>query len=177
MFLLRNWFVTQNNPIVQFKPVSSSATSIYNVSSLREHLAFPDVTTSYPAKWSPISASDWSCRDGNLLQSIVGTTQIEIVNQLPPQALRFSHRRGERETRVTGDEPEETMGRVARPVSFPPSFAFTFSSRERRVGTRQVVIRHQYEISVLVSQTSFRGKPVVGSRNVGCFLKLLFSLN
>ena len=114
MFLLRNWFVTQNNPIVQFNPVSSSATSIYNVSSLREHLAFPDVTTSYPAKWSPISASDWSCRDGNLLRSIVGTTQIEIVNQLPPQALRFSHRRGERETRVTGDEPEETMGRVTR---------------------------------------------------------------
>ena len=53
-------------------------------------------------------------RDGNLLQPIVGTTQIEIVNQLPPQALRFSRRRGERETRVTGDEPQETMGRVAR---------------------------------------------------------------
>jgi len=32
--------------------------------------------------------------------------------QPPPQALRFSHRRGERETRVTGDEPEGTMGRV-----------------------------------------------------------------
>ena len=177
MFLLRNWFVTQNNPIVQFNPVSSSATSIYNVSSLREHLAFPDVTTSYPAKWSPISASDWSCRDGNLLRSIVGTTQIEIVSQLPPQALRFSHRRGERETRVTGDEPRKRRWEGSPVVSFPPSFAFSFLSRERRVGTRQVVTRHQYEISVLVSQTSFRGKPVVGSRNVGCFLKLLFSLN
>ena len=32
--------------------------------------------------------------------------------QPPPQALRFSHRRGERETRVTGDEPQGTMGRV-----------------------------------------------------------------
>ena len=113
-FLFRNWFVTQNNPIVKFNPVSSSATLIYDVSSLREHPTSPDVTTSYPAKWSPISASDWSCRDGNLLRSIVGTTQIEIVSQLPPQALRFSHRRGERETRVTGDEPQETMGRVAR---------------------------------------------------------------
>ena len=174
MFLLRNWFVTQNNPIVQFNPVSSSATLIYNVSSLREHLAFPDVTTSYPAKWSPISASDWSCRDGNLLRSIVGTTQIEIVNQLPPQALRFSLRRGERETRVMNRKRRWEGSPV---VSFPPSFAFTFSSRERRVGTRQVVTRHQYEISVLVSQTSFREKPVVGSRNVGCFLKLLFSLN
>ena len=114
MFLLRNWFVTQNNPIVQFNPLSSSATSIYNASSLRENPTFPHVITSYPAKWSPISASDWSCRDGNLLQPIVGTTQIEIVNQLPPQALRFSHRRGEHETQVTGDEPQETMGRVAR---------------------------------------------------------------
>ena len=42
-------------------------------------------------------------------------------DQPPPQALRFSHGRGERETRVTGDEPQGTMGRV----SFPPSFART----------------------------------------------------
>ena len=46
--------------------------------------------------------------------------------QPPPQALRFSHGRGERETRVTGDEPQGTMGRVQSPVvSFPPSFART----------------------------------------------------
>ena len=32
--------------------------------------------------------------------------------QPPPQALRFSHGRGERETRVTGDEPQRTMGSV-----------------------------------------------------------------
>ena len=32
--------------------------------------------------------------------------------RLPPQALRFSRGRGERETRVTGDEPQGTMGRV-----------------------------------------------------------------
>ena len=57
-----------------------------------------------------------------------------LQQQPPPQALRFSHRRGERETRVTGDEPQGTMGRV----SFPPSFARTFSSRERRLGTRQL---------------------------------------
>ena len=36
--------------------------------------------------------------------------------------------------RVTGDEPQGTMGRV----SFPPSFARTFSSKERRLGTRQI---------------------------------------
>ena len=46
--------------------------------------------------------------------------------QPPPQALRFSHGRGERETRVTGDEPQGTMGRVQTAgVSFPPSFART----------------------------------------------------
>ena len=44
--------------------------------------------------------------------------------QPPPQALRFSHRRGERETRVTGDEPQGTMGRAE-------TVARTFSSRER----------------------------------------------
>ena len=32
--------------------------------------------------------------------------------QPPPQALRFSHGRSERETRVTGDDPQGTMGRV-----------------------------------------------------------------
>ena len=37
-----------------------------------------------------------------------------------------------------------------------------------------VVTRHQYGISVLVSQTSFGGKlPVVASPNVGCFLRLV----
>ena len=38
--------------------------------------------------------------------------QKSVVGQPPPQALRFSHGRGERETRVTGDEPQGTMGRV-----------------------------------------------------------------
>ena len=32
----------------------------------------------------------------------------------PPQALRFSHGRGERETRMTDDEPQGTMGRVRK---------------------------------------------------------------
>jgi len=34
------------------------------------------------------------------------------MTRLHPQALRFSHGRGERETRVTGEEPQGTMGRV-----------------------------------------------------------------
>ena len=42
---------------------------------------------------------------------------------------------------MTGDEPQGTMGRVQSPVvSFPPSFARTFSSKERRLGTRQVLL-------------------------------------
>ena len=48
--------------------------------------------------------------------------------QPPPQALRFSHGRGERETRVTGDEPQGTMGRVQT----------ARTSKERRLGTRHV---------------------------------------
>ena len=67
-------------------------------------------------------------------------------SQPPLQALRVSHGRGERETRVTGDEPQGTMGRVQTAgeelaknrrsavspvVSFPLSFARTFLSRER----------------------------------------------
>ena len=38
-----------------------------------------------------------------------------------------------------------------------------------------VLTGHQYGIPALVSQTSFRGKPVLASRNFGCFLKLLGS--
>ena len=38
-----------------------------------------------------------------------------------------------------------------------------------------VVTRHQYRISAIVSQTLFEmgGAPVVASRNVGCFLRLV----
>ena len=48
----------------------------------------------------------------------------------PPQALCFSHGRGERETRVTGHEPQGTIGKVqteglSPTVSFSPSFART----------------------------------------------------
>ena len=35
-----------------------------------------------------------------------------VSSQPPPQALRFLHGRGEREKRVTGDEPQGTVGRV-----------------------------------------------------------------
>ena len=41
---------------------------------------------------------------------------------------------------MTGDEPQGTMGRVQTVVSIPPSFARTVSSKERRLGTRQVLL-------------------------------------
>ena len=52
--------------------------------------------------------------------------------------------------RVTGDEPQGTMGRVQTPVvSFPPSFARTFSSKERRLGTRLLRGVYTYFCAVL----------------------------
>ena len=51
---------------------------------------------------------------------------VETFPQPPPQALRFSHDRGERETRVTGDEAQETIWKA-------PSH---LSHRERNVWVR-----------------------------------------
>ena len=59
-------------------------------------------------------------------------TCISEPQQPPPQALRFSHCRGERLV-MNRKGPWEGYRRL----SFPPSFARTFSSRERRLGTRQ----------------------------------------
>ena len=55
------------------------------------------------------------------------------------------------------------IGRTAWEIFFNQSKALPRSG---------VAIRHQYGISALVSQTSFAGKPVVASRNIGCFLRL-----
>ena len=67
------------------------------------------------------------------------------IRQPPPQALRFSH--GEASAkRVTGDEPQGTMGRVqmagearlARCL-LPAFLCAHISSKERRLGTRQPI--------------------------------------
>ena len=50
--------------------------------------------------------------------------------QPPPQALRFSHGRGERETRVTGDEPQGTMGRVQTAGEAPARSCVVFLAKE-----------------------------------------------
>ena len=84
------------------------------------------------------SASDWSCWVRNLHLLIKSTT----LFQPPPQALRSSHCRGERETSdwwwTARDHGKGTDG------SFPPSFARTFSSKERRLGTRQTLFNVYY---------------------------------
>ena len=65
----------------------------------------------------------------------------EGVVQPRPQALLFSHGRGERETRVTGNEPQGTMGRVqtageATSRPFSPSRLPLRAHRKRDVWVR-----------------------------------------
>ena len=68
---------------------------------------------------------------------------------------------------MTGDEPQGTMGRVqtSSVVSFPPSFARTFSSKERRLGTRQDLIGEREDLRALyfqfASTTRCVGKPAI----------------
>ena len=61
-----------------------------------------------------------------------------MPGQPPPQTLRFSLRRGKRETRVTGDELQGTMGRVqtSRPLSPSRLPLSTHFHRERDVWVR-----------------------------------------
>ena len=64
---------------------------------------------------------------------------VSLLRQPPPQALRFSQGRGERLV-MKRKGPWEGYRRQAKPVvSFLPSLARTFSSRGRRLGTRQLL--------------------------------------
>ena len=65
-------------------------------------------------------------------------------HQPHPQALRFSYRRGERKMRVTGDEPQGTMGRIqmagealSRPLSPSRLPLHARFHRERDVWVRE----------------------------------------
>ena len=61
--------------------------------------------------------------------------------QPPPQALRFSHGRGESETRVTGDEPQATMGRVQKAGVAPASSCVvSLAKKGRFLGTAQLLV-------------------------------------
>ena len=73
-------------------------TRVFNCASLRKQPTFGDATTGFPAKWrlgnecrnfilmtrhypDLGSASDWSCRVGNLIQPSRSTTQIWVVTR------------------------------------------------------------------------------------------------
>ena len=93
--------------------------------------------------------------------------------RLPPQALRFWRRRGERETQVTGYEPQGTMGRVqtageARLARcLPPAFlcAHIFIERETSGSLR-----------LLIAVVIF-GSPSQENRPRGRLLAMFYSAN
>ena len=78
-------------------------------------------------------------RDSGIILSSQSVSIHAIYHNLSLLLRRFVFCTAEASAkRVTGDEPQGTMGRVQTPVvSFPPSFVRTFSSKERRLGTRQ----------------------------------------
>ena len=57
-------------------------------------------------------------------------------------------------------------------AEIPNRFWLAVGGKLALTNQEHYVTRHQYGISVLISQASFRGKPVVASRNVSCFLVL-----
>ena len=79
--------------------------------------------------------------------------------------------------RVTGDEPQGTMGRVQTAVSFPPSFARTFL--ERRLGTRQSLFvynvynsRRTADVFPVVASVS--GPPITSANPSGKTISVIF---
>ena len=80
-----------------------------------------------------------------ILLEVLSVSRFHFFRQPPSQSLHgFSHGRGERETGVTGDEPQGTMGRVqtaGEACCLLPAFlcAHIFIERERRLGTRQLL--------------------------------------
>ena len=59
----------------------------------------------------------------------------------PPQALCFSHGRGERETRVTGHEPQGTIGKV-QTEGYRPLFPSRLPLRAHRRETSGYEVAH-----------------------------------
>ena len=84
---------------------------------------------------------------------------------------RFVFRKAEASAKqVTGDEPQGTMGRVqAAVVSFPPSFARTFSSKERRLGTRQAPLYFFLEHSLAMPLKLFPINPQLSPQGAYLF--------
>ena len=92
------------------------------------------------------------CRILSRLKSLNFIQNKTVPCQPPPQALRFPHGRGERETRVTGDEPQGTMGRVQA----------ARTSKERRLEPKVTYsllkrVRGMYRAKVLLKRFHFNG--------------------
>ena len=66
----------------------------------------------FSKKGDIIVQGDYNVRTGDIQETVLDDDNAfrnVPEDQPPPQALRFSHGRGERETRVTGDEPQGTI--------------------------------------------------------------------
>ena len=96
----------------------------------------------------PSKSSVWLVNTNYTIQITLKIALRAVVSPVRTSLLlrRFVFRMAEASAkRVTGDEPQGTMGRVQTAgeadvspvVSFPPSIARIFSSKERRLGTRQ----------------------------------------
>ena len=97
-------------------------------------------------------------------------------HQPPPQALRFSHGRGERETRVTGDEPQGTMERVKTAGDLPAFLcAHIFIKRETSGYEAGVAHLHQEFLGVFSGRSRGGAHPLIFWPNWGLkknFLRL-----
>ena len=87
---------------------------------------FSDIIVLFLSNQDLLKIPPWenkkACKSFSYGEKILKSNRIRtntVGAQPPPQALRFSHGRGERETRVTGDEPQGTMGRVQTPSRLP----------------------------------------------------------
>ena len=115
-------------------PLSLSVVNIYSVGCTHDSLG----TLSVVRTTLPLVKFTLSVVHKTL--SVVRTT-LSVVLNISLLLRRFVFRMAEASAkRVTGDESQGTMGRVQ---TVPPSFPRTFSSKERRLGKRQVMYNRQ----------------------------------
>ena len=87
---------------------------------------------------------------------------LDAPDQPAPQALRFLHGRSERETLMTGDEPQGTMGRV-HPGCLPFTKIFPKIRLESKWNTTLWVVLSE---NFREQQNIWKGGPVFSGRNI-----------
>ena len=87
---------------------------------------------------------------------------LDAPDQPAPQALRFLHGRSERETLMTGDEPQGTMGRV-NPGCLPFTKIFPKIRLESKWNTTLWVVLSE---NFREQQNIWKGGPVFSGRNI-----------